>query len=70
MILRLMKSYQIILSKTKLVEEWYQTNLDILNSLNSNSSQRFSALLRLRSMNDKRVIEPLLKIFKEDEDDI
>ena len=54
------------ISKTKLVEEWYNTNLDILNS---NSSQRFSALLRLRSMNDKRVIEPLLQIFKEDEDD-
>ena len=58
------------LSKTKLVEEWYQTNLDILDSSNSNSTQKLSSLLRLRSMNDKGVIEPLLNIFNQHESDM
>jgi HEAT repeat protein len=44
----------------------YHENIDILNS---DSSQKLTSLIRLRSMKDKRVIEPFLKIFEEDKDD-
>lgn len=54
------------LSKEKLSDEWYETNLEILNS---NSPNRLSSLFRLRSMKDKRIIEPLIKIYKEDVDE-
>lgn len=51
------------LSRDKMVEEWYQTNINILNS---NTSQRMSAIRNLRKMKDKRVIEPFKKIVIED----
>lgn len=51
------------LSRDKMVEEWYQTNINILNS---NNSQRMSAIRNLRKMKDKRVIEPFKKIITED----
>lgn len=54
------------LSKEKLSDEWYETNLEILNS---NSPNRLSSLFRLRIMKDKRIIEPLIKIYKEDVDE-
>lgn len=51
------------LSRDKMVEEWYETNINILNS---NTSQRMSAIRNLRKMKDKRVIEPFKKIIIED----
>lgn len=51
------------LSRDKMVEEWYQTNINILNS---NTSQRMSAIRNLRKLKDKRVIEPFKKIVIED----
>jgi hypothetical protein len=51
------------LSRDKMVDEWYETNINILNS---NTSQRMSAILNLRKMKDKRVIDPFKKIIIED----
>ncbi|MEN6553258.1 MAG: hypothetical protein ABFC34_10305, partial [Methanobacterium sp.] len=51
------------LSRDKMVEDWYQTNINILNS---NNSQRMSAIRNLRKMKDKRVIGPFKKIVIED----
>lgn len=58
------KIFSQYLSKEKIVDQWYQVNVDKL----SNNSQKLSAIINLRNMKDRRVIEPLNQVFNEDKE--
>jgi hypothetical protein len=58
------KIFSQYLSKEKMAEEWYQTNLNNLN----NNSQKLTSIRQLRDMEDERVFQPLLQILKEDKE--
>lgn len=60
------KIFSRYLSKEKMAEKWFQRNVNIINS---NNSQKLSAIINLRNMKDKRIYEPLNKIFNEDKED-
>lgn len=58
------------LSKNKMVDKWYQNNIEILNNYNIHMHQKNAAIYNLRKMQDRRVIEDLERIFYEEKDDI
>lgn len=58
------------LSKERMVNEWYKTYKNILFSDNCHNSYKQFAILKLKTMKDKRVLEPLKRAFNEEEDDI
>lgn len=57
------------LSKEKMVEEYFQTNITILKSNNVHDTTMNAAIFNLRKMKDKRVIETFEEIFKNEEYD-
>lgn len=57
------------LSKDKMVDEWYQTNIEILGNHNCLIDQKNAAIYNLRKMKDIKVIDALEKTFFKEEDD-
>lgn len=58
------------LSRKKMADEWFNTYMDILFSDNYHYSEKQTAILNLKKMKDKRLLEPFKRVLNDQEDNI
>lgn len=66
---KILKFFSNHLAKEKMIDELYNTNIEILFDKNSHSNQKNAAIYNLRKIKDKKVLDTLESIFYNEKED-